>query len=78
MSITITPEFRSSGATSLVFWEAIKLMSTKTKVFDFEGSMSENIENSFRQFGTTQVPYFRINKYNSLLFKSLFYLKRWK
>jgi len=72
---TINPVFRSSGASSLVVWEAIKRMSKETKTFDFEGSMSENIENSFRQFGSIQTPYFRIRKYNSLLFKLLFKLK---
>lgn len=74
---TINHEYRSSGASSLVIWEALKLMSTKTEIFDFEGSMNENIENSFRQFGTVQVPYFRIKKHSSLTFKILFNLKKW-
>jgi hypothetical protein len=75
---TINQELKSSGASSLVVWEALKLGSSKTKVFDFEGSMNENIENSFRQFGSIQIPYFRIRKYNSFLFKTLFYLTKWK
>jgi len=75
---TINQELKSSGASSLVVWEALKLRSSKTKVFDFEGSMNENIENSFRQFGSIQIPYFRIRKYNSFLFKTLFYLTKWK
>jgi len=74
---TINQELKSSGASSLVVWEAIKLSSSKTKVFDFEGSMNENIENSFRQFGSIQKPYFRIRKYNSFIFKILFYIKKW-
>jgi hypothetical protein len=73
---TITPEFRSSGASSLVVWEAIKKVSAKTKIFDFEGSMDKGIENSFQQFGTVQVPYFNIHKYNSLLIKILCSLKK--
>jgi len=72
---TINPQFRSSGASSLLFFEIIKHMSLKTKVFDFEGSMNENIEKSFREFGAIQIPYFRITKYKSLLFKILFNLK---
>jgi len=74
---TINPKFRSSGASSLVFWEAIKHMSTKSKLFDFEGSMDKNIEESFREFGSTQIPYFRIRKFNSVCFKILYHSRKW-
>ena len=37
-------------------------MSNKTQIYDFEGSMNENIESSFKEFGAEQVPYFRIIK----------------
>ena len=74
---TIKKEFRSSGASSLIIWEAIKLMSSKTEKFDFEGSMHESIENSFRQFGTVQIQYFRIKKYNSLSLRLFINLKKW-
>ena len=43
--------FRSSGAQSLVLWEAIQFASTVSEAFDFEGSNVEGIENFFRQFG---------------------------
>lgn len=43
--------FRSSGAQSLVLWEAIRFASTVSESFDFEGSNVEGIENFFRQFG---------------------------
>ena len=66
---TIHPDFRQSGASTLMFWEAIKYVSKKTKIFDFEGSVNESIENSYRQFGTEQVPYFAITKHNSFLLK---------
>lgn len=56
------PELRNSGATSLLFWEAIKFCSTVTKEFNFEGSMIENIERFFRAFGAYQKPYFLIKK----------------
>ena len=75
---TITPQYRSSGASSLVVWEAIKHSSDKVRTFDFEGSMEENIENSFSQFGTIQIPYFRIRKYNSSVFKAITKIKKWK
>ena len=59
------PELRTSGATSLIMFEAIKFAATVTKRFDFEGSMIEPIERFFRGFGAKQVPYFSISKINS-------------
>ncbi|MFZ1569036.1 MAG: GNAT family N-acetyltransferase [Thiolinea sp.] len=56
------PELRTSGATSLAMWEAIKFASTITKSFDFEGSMLESVERFFRGFGATQTPYFAVYK----------------
>lgn len=56
------PELRTSGATSLVMWEAIKFASDVTKHFDFEGSMLEPVERFFRAFGAEQVPYFQISR----------------
>jgi len=54
------PRLRSSGAQSLLCWEAIKLASGKNLKFDFEGSMIEPIERAFRAFGAVQVPYLQI------------------
>jgi len=59
---TIDPDFRSIGAANLLVYEVIKFLSDKVKSFDFEGSMIEDVENSFRQFGTVQKPYFSISK----------------
>ncbi len=59
------PALRSSGATSLVVWEAIQFASTVSNVFDFEGSMIEPIERLFRAFGGTPYPYFSLSKTNS-------------
>lgn len=67
--------FASSGASTLIIWEAIKFLKNKSKSFDFEGSMFEGVENSFRQFGTRQCPYFEIKKYSSGLFHFCFLLK---
>ncbi len=65
------PEFRSSGAYSLVLWEAIHFVSDKTDTFDFEGSMLAGVEHYFRKFGTMQTPYFTITRGNiSLLYKA--------
>ena len=51
--------------------EIIKYVSSKTGKFDFEGSMIEWVENSFRQFTTVQMPYFNISKTYSKKFKIL-------
>ena len=68
---TINPKFNDSGAYTLLMWEAIKFSANKVNLFDFEGSIVENIENSYSQFGTIQTPYFHIYKHNSLIFKIL-------
>jgi hypothetical protein len=54
------PTLRSSGAQSLLFWEAIKFASELGRQFDFEGSMIEPIERVFRAFGAVQVPYLQV------------------
>lgn len=65
------PKLRSSGATSLCMWEAIQFAATKTKSFDFEGSMLEPVERFFRAFGAIQTPYFSVTKANSRVLKAL-------
>lgn len=56
------PDLRSSGATSLAVWEAIRFASTVSKRFDFEGSMLEPVERFVRGFGAMQVPYSRVSR----------------
>lgn len=56
------PQLRSSGVTSLLAWEGIKLAASRTKQFDFEGSIVEAYERSYRGFGGIQKPYFNIRK----------------
>jgi hypothetical protein len=56
------PSLRSSGAMSLLIWEAIQFAATVAPCFDFEGSMIEPIERFFRSFGAEQKPYFVIEK----------------
>jgi hypothetical protein len=63
------PDKRTSGATSLVMWEAIKFASTVTNTFDFEGSMIESVERFFRAFGAKPCPYYAVSKINSTLRK---------
>ena len=54
--------FRSSGAQSLVLWEGIRFAAGQSRVFDFEGSMVEGIENFFRQFGGVCAPYYAVSR----------------
>ena len=61
------PELRTSGASSLLMWEGIKLASTVSAAFDFEGSMIEPIERFFRAFGGVPVPYWRVTRLNTAL-----------
>lgn len=55
-------QFRNSGAQSLLLWEGIQFAAQHSKVFDFEGSMIEGIENFFRQFGGVCTPYYSVRK----------------
>lgn len=70
------PKLRSSGANSLLIWEAIHYVSNKTKRFDFEGSMHEPIERFFRAFGAVQKPYYQISKVNSKLLRLALSVRR--
>lgn len=72
---TIDVNFRNSGASSLVVYEAIKNVAENTKSFDFCGSMDEHIESSIRKFGGDQVTYFSISKINSSLLRCVDFLK---
>ena len=63
----INPYYRSSGASTFVVWESIKKMADKTQIWDFEGSMIESVDNSFKQYGASIVPYFNIHKANRMI-----------
>jgi hypothetical protein len=56
------PELQAVGANTLLYWEAIRLASDVSQVFDFEGSMLKPIEHYFRGFGGRQTPYFCVWK----------------
>jgi Acetyltransferase (GNAT) domain len=56
------PDLRSSGASSLLMWEAIRRARSVTDVFDFEGSMIGSVERFFRAFGGRQTPYLKVSR----------------
>lgn len=64
------PDFKDSGASSLLVLEAIKLAREKGVAFDFEGSMDRGIANHYRQFGSVATAYYSVRYY----YKKLFWL----
>lgn len=69
------PTLRSSGATSLCMWEAIRFAATVTRRFDFEGSMLEPVERFFRAFGAVQQPFQRITRTPSRLLRTALFVR---
>lgn len=56
------PDLRTSGAASLLMWEAILRARGEREVFDFEGSMLKPVERFFRAFGGRQSPYLYLSR----------------
>jgi hypothetical protein len=56
------PSLRTSGASSLLVWEAMMRAREVTDVFDFHGSMVQPIERFFRGFGARQTPYLQVTR----------------
>jgi hypothetical protein len=54
------PQLRTSGAHSLMMWEAIRRAGAHTHRFDFVGSMLPNVERFFRAFGARQQSFYRL------------------
>jgi hypothetical protein len=73
---TIDPDYRSYGAASVLIRDAIKHVSKFVNKFDFEGSMIEPVERSFRQFGARQTPYSSVNHKSSRLLDMAFCIKK--
>jgi Acetyltransferase (GNAT) domain len=61
------PHLRTSGASSLLAWEAIARASRHTDVFDFHGSMLQPVERFFRAFGAQQTPYLSVTRMTEAL-----------
>ena len=73
---TIDPDFRTYGAASVLIKEIISYTSQFVNKFDFEGSMIEPVERSFRQFGAVQKPYFTVTHKPSKILNTLLCLKK--
>lgn len=59
---SLNPEFRNSGALSLLMWESMKHCAQYTKRLDFAGGMVPSYEHSYRMFGGQQTPYSLVTK----------------
>ncbi|MDR3259737.1 MAG: hypothetical protein LBT51_09050 [Fusobacteriaceae bacterium] len=63
--ITSIDNSSKKSGVSLLVYKIIEYLSSKVTVYDFEGSMIEGVENSFREYGTIQKPYFDVYKYGT-------------
>ena len=78
---TYDPAFHDSGAGALLVLEAMKLAREKHVHFDFEGSMERGTAEHYRQFGSTPVKYFAVEKYYKPIFRLAIWfqkLREWK
>jgi hypothetical protein len=62
-------EFNTSGGTEFLVYETIKYVSQFVDCFDFEGSMMQGVEESYRYYGSKQTEYYSISKINNKLLK---------
>lgn len=61
------PDFRGSGAQSLLLWSAIERVSRLSLAFDFEGSSNPHIERFFRSFGARRTPLIAVSRRSPFL-----------
>lgn len=73
---TYDPAFKDSGASALLVLEAMKLAREKQVHFDFEGSVERGIANHYKQFGSTPVTYFSVEKYYKPLFRLAIWIQK--
>ena len=71
LAMGVHPEWRNSGAVQLLLWQAIRWAMDHDRSFDFEGSVLENIEGVFRDFGGERLAYLRTSRYANPWWKAL-------
>lgn len=67
MIIPIVEAHKSSGASTRLIFEAMRLLQGKTKQFDFEGSMIQGVALHNQSFGAQQIPFHHLQKSHSKL-----------
>lgn len=70
-------DYTKTGSMAWLTLEAIRFAQSKSKIFDFEGSMIPSIANSYQQFGGKPYKYYSIEKRNSKIFGLLFDIYKW-
>lgn len=65
---TSDEEFRDSGGHTYLTWYAINYFKDKVDIFNFGGSMIEQVERNFRNFSAEPYQYFAISKDNRNIF----------
>lgn len=70
------PAFRESGASALLVLECMKLAREKHVQFDFEGSMDRGIATHYKQFGSTPVKYYSVEKFYKPIFRLAIWLQK--
>ena len=50
------------NAMSFLIWRTVEIMASRTKVFDFEGSMEPGVEEFYRSFGPQKVNMLQLNR----------------
>lgn len=66
LSAMRNPKYNTSGGNELLVWHIIKEVSQFVDEFDFEGSMIQGVEESYRYYGGIQTEYYNISKDNRL------------
>jgi hypothetical protein len=64
-------EYNTSGGTEFLVDATINYVSRFVNRFDFEGSMIKKVEESYRRYGTHQMEYYHIFKYNNPILKMI-------
>lgn len=70
-------DYTKTGSMAWLTLEAIRFAQSKSKIFDFEGSMIPSIANSYQQFGGKPYKYYSIEKRNNIIFGLLFDIYKW-
>lgn len=64
---TYNADYANSGAMAWLTMQAIQFAFQRGLVFDFEGSMSPSIANSYAQFGSSPATYYSVEKVHPLV-----------
>ena len=79
LSYWTKPSMLNSGSSSMMFHEAVKMLSGRVLEFDFEGSMDRGISASYSMFATKQCPMVEVvysRGFRGWIMKKLLFLKR--